>query len=145
MQIEDKLIELCQEAMLKGMVPVSCVVVKNNNIISYAHNDIKSLKHAEILAMERALDILNTNTLHDCEIHVSLEPCPMCAYGMVLSRVKKVYFYALDEKAGAVISRQNILESYNYKPRWEYKPNKIFVEFLKEFFKEKRKYDKIDI
>lgn len=138
MWIEEKLIELCDEAMSKGIVPVSCLVIKDDKLISYAFNDTKSLKHAELIAMEKAMNILNSNTLHDCEIHVSLEPCPMCTYAMVLSRVKKVYFYTLDEKAGAIISHQNILESYNYKPKWEYKPNKIFGDFLKVFFKNKR-------
>lgn len=144
--IEKKLIELSQEAIKQDEVPVACIVEKEEKIVSFAFNGKKRIKHAEMIAMELAMEVLNTNTLHDCNIYVSLEPCPMCAYAMVLARIKKLYFFALDDVAGAIISNQNIFESFSYKPKWEYIKKDIFKEMLKDFFKSKRRTcDKISI
>ncbi|HEK25750.1 MAG: nucleoside deaminase [Hydrogenobaculum sp.] len=136
--IEQKLIELCQEATSLDRVPVSAVVVKDEKIVSYAFNGIKSIEHAEMLALEKAMEKLNTKRLDGCALYVSLEPCPMCAYAIVLSRIEKVYFFSLDEKKGAVVSNVNILEYFDFKVKWEYKKNKVFEDILKDFFKSKR-------
>lgn len=136
--IENILINLCQEALSFDRVPVSAVVEKEGVILSKAYNDIKSIKHAEIMAMEMAMDKLNTKRLDGYNLYVSLEPCFMCTYACVLAHIEKVYFFSLDEKAGSIISHQNILESFDFKPKWEYKKNRIFEEILKEFFRKKR-------
>ncbi|MGC8677254.1 MAG: nucleoside deaminase [Hydrogenobaculum sp.] len=136
--IEQKLIELCQEAIAQDRIPVSAVVVKDEKIVSYAFNGIKSIEHAEMLALEKAMEELNTKRLDGCALYVSLEPCPMCAYAIVLSRIEKVYFFSLDEKKGAVVSNVNILEYFDFKVKWEYKKNKVFEDILKDFFKGKR-------
>jgi len=136
--IEQKLIELCQEAKRLDRVPVSAMVVKDDKIVSYAFNGIKSIEHAEMLALEKAMDELNTKRLDGCTLYVSLEPCPMCAYATVLSRIEKIYFFSLDEKKGAVVSNVNILEYFDFKVKWEYKKNKVFEDIIKDFFKSKR-------
>jgi len=136
--IEKKLIELCQEAKSLDRVPISAVVTKDDKIVSYAFNGIKSIEHAEMLALEKAMEHLNEKRLDGCNLYVSLEPCPMCAYAIVLSRIEKVYFFSLDEKNGAVISNINMLERFDTKVRWEYRKNKFFEDILKDFFKSKR-------
>ena len=136
--IEKKLIELCHEAKSLDRVPVSAIITKDDRIISYAFNGIKSIEHAEMLALEKAMDYLGQKRLDGCNIYVSLEPCPMCAYAMVLSRIEKVYFFSLDEKKGAVISNMNILEYFDFKVKWEYRKNETFENMLKDFFKTKR-------
>ncbi|GAB6078081.1 nucleoside deaminase [Hydrogenobaculum acidophilum] len=136
--IEKKLIELCQEAKSLDRVPVSAIVAKNEEIVSYAFNGTKSIEHAEMLALEKAMEKLNTKRLDGYNLYVSLEPCPMCAYAIALSRIEKVYFFSLDEKKGAVVSNVNILEYFDFKVKWEYKKNKIFEDMLKDFFKSKR-------
>jgi len=96
-----------QEAQLAcdtGEVPVGAVIVANNKIISKAHNEVERLKdpmaHAEILAITAALDYFDTKYLESCSIYVSLEPCPLCASAMQLSRIGKLIYSASDPKNG---------------------------------------------
>ena len=77
-------------------VPVGAVIVKNGKIISRGHN-IKekkqsSLAHAEIIAIEKATRKVKNWRLIDCDIYVTLEPCPMCASAIKQSRIKKIYY-----------------------------------------------------
>ena len=79
-------------------VPVGAVIVKNGKIISRGHN-IKekkqsSLAHAEIIAIEKATRKVKNWRLIDCDIYVTLEPCPMCASAIKQSRIKKIYYGA---------------------------------------------------
>ncbi len=86
-------------------VPVGAVIVKNGEIIASAcnkrekTNDISA--HAEILAIRRAESVLNNWRLDDCELYVTLEPCPMCAWAILQSRIKAVYFGSYDTQYGA--------------------------------------------
>lgn len=90
-----------------------------------------------MLAIREATKALDSKYLYGCEVYVSLEPCPMCAYALVLSRVEKVVFFAPDEKYGAVMSRFNLLdeECFNHRVRWEYFPVEEASLLIKEFFK----------
>jgi tRNA(adenine34) deaminase len=137
--IEKKLLELCKEAIAQDRIPVSAVVTKNDEIVSWAFNGIKSIEHAEILALEKAMNTLNTKRLDGCNIYVSLEPCPMCAYAISLARIEKVYFFSLDKKNGAILSNTNIIEYFELKLKWEYKNNSAFENMLKDYFKNKRR------
>lgn len=89
-------------------VPVGAVIVKNGTILGKAHNtrekdnDISS--HAEILAIRQAEKSLNNWRLDDCELYVTLEPCPMCGWAILQSRIKSVYFGSYDTKYGAFSS-----------------------------------------
>ena len=142
-------IKLCLEeakkAFKKGEVPVGCVIVKEGEVIAKAHNRVEELKdptaHAEMLALREATRITGSKFLYDCEVYVSLEPCIMCAYAMVLSRVKKVVFLAKDERHGGVISLYNIFDDIrlNHKVVWEYLPVEESRELLRNFFKELRR------
>ncbi len=138
-------LDLAKEGFAKSEVPVGCVVVKEGKILAKAHNRVEELKdptaHAELLALREATQRLGQKYLQGCELYVSLEPCPMCAYAMVLSRVEKVVFLALDEKYGAVLSRFNFFDEpyFNHRVRWEYMPVPEAGELLRHFFLQRRR------
>lgn len=87
-------------------VPVGCVIKYNGEIISSAHNmreennDI--LAHAEILAIKEAQKKLGTSRLNDCEMYVTLEPCPMCSWAIIQSGIKSLYFGSYNKQYGAM-------------------------------------------
>ena len=85
-------------------VPIGAVVMRGDEIIAEAHNETVArqnpMYHAEFLAIERALEVLETNRLTDCTLYVTLEPCAQCAGAIVLAKVGKLVFGAYDEKAG---------------------------------------------
>ena len=135
-----------KKAYNKLEVPVGVVIVKDDKIIARAYNqkEIKNspIKHAEIIAIEKACKKLNNWRLNDCEMYVTLEPCPMCTGAIINSRIKKVYIGAVQEKTGACGSKVDLIEEYRSE-------TKIDVEFgilkdkclklVQEFFKELRK------
>ena len=87
-------------------VPIGCVIKRNGEIIASAHNkreeknDITA--HAEILAIKQAQEKLKTSRLTDCEIYVTLEPCPMCAWAIIQSGIKAAYFGSYNSQYGAM-------------------------------------------
>ena len=96
-------------------VPVGAIIVKNNEVIAKAHNQVEekgnSIHHAEMIAINKAVRKLGYKHLLDCELFVTLEPCPMCAGAVVLSRIPKLYIGTNDPKAGACGSVLNITEN----------------------------------
>ena len=100
------------KAFLKDEIPVGCVIVKDGKIIARAHNLRESTQlvthHAEILAITKANKKLNSWRLDDCDIYVTLEPCPMCFSAIIQARFKNLYFGAYDKKAGACGSVLNL-------------------------------------
>ena len=82
-----------RKAYKKLEIPVGAIIVKDGEIIARAHNVKEekkdTTKHAEILAIQRASKKLDTWRLNDCEMYVTLEPCPMCAGAIIQSRLKK--------------------------------------------------------
>ena len=126
-------------------IPVGAVIVKNGEIIAKAHNKKESkkdtTKHAEILAIQEASKKLDNWRLMDCEMYVTLEPCPMCAGAIIQSRIKKVYIGTMDEKTGACGSVLNLLKDYKFNHEVEVEigiMQKDCEELLKQFFKELR-------
>ncbi len=105
-------LQQAEQAMEKGEVPVGAVVVQANQIIGRGHNLVESLQdptaHAEIIAITAACETLQSKSLQGCTIYVTLEPCPMCAGAIVLSRLDRLCFGAMDEKMGAASSIYNI-------------------------------------
>lgn len=141
-------IEMAKIAYKNDDVPVGAVIVKNGEIISSGYNMREKNKdataHAEIIAIRNACEKLNSWHLDNCEIYVTLEPCPMCMGAIVNSRMKKIIFGAKDAKAGACGSLLNF-NSYplNHKPLvdscvMEDETRKL----LSDFFSEKRKQKK---
>ena len=89
-------------------VPIGCVIKKEGKIIASAHNrreiDNDVTAHAEMLAIREAQRILNTSRLIGCELYVTLEPCPMCAWAIVESGISTVYFGSYNQQYGALLS-----------------------------------------
>ncbi len=132
----------------KGEVPVGAVIVDSNykKIISAAHNLCETnkdpLAHAEILAIKNALINLNQQYLNDCDIYVTLEPCPMCAGAISLSHIRRVYFGAYDVKMGGVEHNSRVFSHQDglHKPEsYGGIMEKKCSELLSEFFLSIRK------
>lgn len=124
-------------------IPVGAVIVKDGEIISEAcnmresDNDITS--HAEILAIKEAGKKLNNWRLDDCELYVNLEPCPMCAWAILQSRIKAVYFGSYNHKYGAFGSVINLADLSDFKPKiYGGIMEKECDELLENFWKSKR-------
>lgn len=102
-----------------GEISVGAVIVKNGEIISSACNKKEALNdvtaHAEILAIRQAAEKLNRWRLDDCEMYVTLEPCPMCAWAILQSRIKTVYFGSYDTNYGALGSATDLRKLSNSK------------------------------
>ena len=136
-------------AMKKNEVPIGCVIVKDGKIIARAHNLRESqqiaTKHAELIAIERACKKLKTWRLEDCDLYVTLEPCPMCAGSIILSRMRSVTFGAYDQKGGCAGSCADLfhVKGFNHYPEVH---GGILEEecaqLLKDFFRQKRKEKK---
>ncbi len=116
-------LELAQKAAELGEVPVGAVVVRKRDgkIVGEGYNlresDKNPLAHAEIIAINEASKNLGGWRLIDCELYVTLEPCPMCCGAIINSRVERVVFGAYDKKAGSCCSVTEMFElPYNHKP-----------------------------
>lgn len=87
-------------------VPIGCVIKKDGQIIASAHNrrelDDDVTAHAEIIAIKAAQRALGTSRLNGCELYVTLEPCPMCAWAISMSGISTVYFGAYNQQYGAL-------------------------------------------
>lgn len=107
-----KALREAERALEKGEVPIGAVVVRNETIIGRGHNMTEQLQdptaHAEIIAITAACDTLGSKFLEDCTLYVTLEPCPMCAGAIVLARLPRLVFGALDEKSGAASTLYDI-------------------------------------
>ena len=110
-------LELAREAADDGEVPVGAVVVRRGEIVGSGRNRREKAKnalcHAEIEAVNDACGRLGGWRLWECELYVTLEPCPMCAGAIVNARIPQVYFGAYDVKNGCCGSVANILELEN--------------------------------
>ncbi len=138
-----------RKAYKKMEVPVGAIIVKDNKIIARGYNQKESknnaLKHAEIIAIEKACKKLNSWRLLDCEMYVTLEPCAMCAGAIIQSRIKKVYIGTMDKKTGCCGSVFNLFEDYKFNHHVNIETGickEECEEILKKFFKELRKIKK---
>ena len=115
----EKIVSVAKE--IKEDIPVCVLIEKNGEIISIAVNEKEkkglTAAHAEILAIEKANKKLNSWRLEDCSMYVTLEPCPMCAWAILSSRIKNVYFGAYDTQYGAFGGRINLLNLGNFKTK----------------------------
>jgi tRNA(adenine34) deaminase len=130
-------------------IPVGAVIVKDGKIIAKAHNSKETSKnatgHAEILAIQKACKKLNSWRLLNCEMYVTLEPCPMCAGALINSRISKIYIGTDDEKTGACGSKLNLLEDFKFNhivQTEKYILKEECSQILKNFFKHLRERNK---
>ena len=114
-------LELANEAKLNNEAPVGCVIVDlSGEIIGKGQNRREELKsslaHAEIEAITDACKTLGDWRLSDCTMYVTLEPCPMCAGAVIMSRIGKLFYGAKDELTGSCGSVINLfMEKYGHK------------------------------
>lgn len=144
-------IELARISADEGEVPVGAVVVKDGEIVGEGRNRRElgknALYHAETEAIDAACKALGGWRLWQCDMYVTLEPCPMCAGAIINSRIKKVVFGAYDEKAGSFGSVINFNDlPYNHKPELqggvcEEECKALLYQFFKDL-REKRKANK---
>ena len=101
-------------------VPVGAVLVCNDQIIAKAHNTCETnhnpLQHAEIIVLNNAITILNKPYLYNCDLYVTLEPCPMCAASIAQARIRSLIFGAYDIKSGGVEHGAKIFSHTHHKP-----------------------------
>ncbi|MBX9786067.1 MAG: nucleoside deaminase [Alphaproteobacteria bacterium] len=113
-----------EKAFSKGEVPVGASIIEasTGNLIATSHNEMVERKdptaHAELLVIQKACQILGLNRLEDCDIYVTLEPCPMCAQAISFARFRRLYFGAYDPKGGGVDHGAQIFQasSCHHKP-----------------------------
>ena len=110
----EEALRLAGRAAEAGEVPVGAVIVKGGRILGRAHNQVEALRdataHAEMIAITQAAEALGNWRLEGAEIYVTLEPCPMCAGALVLSRVARIVYGAADPLAGSCGSVFNIVD-----------------------------------
>lgn len=132
------------KALKEDEVPVGCVLVKDDVVIAKAHNKKEAKQdptsHAEIECIKKACKKLNTWHLDEFELYVTLEPCIMCTGAIIQSRIKNVYYCALDNKGGSIESNINIklIKNINHYPNGYFIENKEYIKLLKDYFKSKR-------
>ena len=133
-------------------VPVGAVIVHKGQIIARAHNQMKMLKdptaHAEMIAITQAAAHLGNERLNDCDMYVTMEPCPMCAGAMVLARIRNLYYSTEDPKSGVAGSVIDILQNNKLNHRVKVTPGILREEsrsIIQEFFKGKRKHARSEI
>ncbi|MDF1758920.1 MAG: tRNA adenosine(34) deaminase TadA [Coxiellaceae bacterium] len=137
--------QLAQQAADEGEVPVGAVIVHDNKVVGEGYNQpithTDPTLHAEMVAIRAAAKQLDNYRLLDCDLYVTLEPCPMCLGAMLYSRVKRLYFGAYDDKAGAVTSVFQLLDEPRLNHRIEWQGGidaDDCAQLLKDFFKQRR-------
>jgi tRNA(adenine34) deaminase len=132
-----------------GDVPIGAVVVHEGQIIAKAYNQRRQLQdptaHAEIIALTQAAAALESWRLNGCTIYVTLEPCPMCAGALVLSRMDRLVYGCDDPKAGACRSLYNIVTDERLNHRLEVTTGVLEEqcrEQLQNFFARRRQENK---
>ena len=101
----EEALTLAREAAAAGEVPVGCVIVRNGQIVGRGRNRREekhaTVSHAEMEAIAQANETLGTWRLDECELYVTLEPCPMCAGAILNARIRWVWYGARDAAMGA--------------------------------------------
>jgi len=132
-----------RKAAEHGEVPVAALVVRNNEVIGKGSNSkhLDPTAHAEIIAIREATEGLGTWNLRGSTLYVTLEPCPMCAGAIVLSRIKCLVYGAADPRAGACGTLYNIVQDSRLNHRCEVIKGVLAQEsanLLCDYFKKRR-------
>ncbi|MFP3421693.1 tRNA adenosine(34) deaminase TadA [Bacillus sp. SIMBA_154] len=132
-----------------GEVPIGAVIVVDDQIVSRTYNlresEQRSIAHAELLAIDEACKVTGSWRLEEAVLYVTLEPCPMCAGAIVLSRVKKVVFGAYDPKGGCAGTLMNLLDDERFNHQSEVIGGVLeneCGELLSQFFRDLRQRKK---
>ncbi len=132
-------------------VPIGCVIVFDDKVIARGYNkrniDKNTLKHAEIIAIDKACKMFQDWRLEGCTLFVTLEPCAMCAGAILQSRIDRVVFATRNNKAGCCGSILNILDNDRFNHKTEIIEGVLKEDcshLMKEFFKNLRRKDKFN-
>lgn len=142
-------IKQAKKAAAIGEVPIGCVIVRDGTILARGYNrrniEGSTLAHAEIIAIKKASKKLQDWRLEDCELYVTLEPCPMCAGAIVQARIPKVVIGAMNPKAGCAGSILDLLQE----KRFNHQVDKVIgvlqeqcSQMMQDFFRELRRRKK---
>jgi len=141
----DIALEQARASAARGEVPVGAVIVQDGNIIASSGNRSIELSdptaHAEMLVIRAACEALGNERLGECDLYVTLEPCPMCATAISFARIRRLYFGAHDRKGGGVEHGARIFDqaTCHHKPEvYGGIAESECGEILREFFKERR-------
>ncbi len=140
----ERAVALAKISASEGEVPVGAVVVKDNEIVGEGRNRRElgknALYHAETEAINNACKNLGGWRLWQCEMFVTLEPCPMCAGAILQSRISKIHIGTFDETTGAAGSTINILQNPNLNHFLDivWNNDEECSKILTEFFKDRR-------
>jgi tRNA(Arg) A34 adenosine deaminase TadA len=142
----ERALQQAREAALRGEVPIGAVVVgPDGAVLAEAGNrtegDRDPTAHAELLAIRAAAARIGAPRLVDCDLHVTLEPCPMCAQAIAFARIRRLYYGAADPKGGGVEHGPRIFNQ----PTCHHRPE-VYAgiaeqeagELLRGFFRERR-------
>ncbi len=128
-----------------GEVPVGAVIERGGEVIAVAGNEREEKNdptaHAEMIAIRKAAEKLGGWRLTGCTIHVTIEPCPMCAGAIYQARIERLVYGAADDKAGAAGTLMDIPRDPRLNHRTEVTPGVLANEcaaILKEFFSSRR-------
>ena len=145
LEAERFMLEAIQEAKkAENEVPVGAVIVKDGRIIARAHNERETagpLAHAEMLAIQRAFAALSARRLHGCTLYVTLEPCPMCAGGIIMAELDACIYGAWDDKQGCCGSVYSLPEDPAFYHRVQCSGGVMEAEcagLLRDFFQKRR-------
>ncbi len=140
-----KAFEQAKLAEQRGEVPIGAVLVHKDQIIAANGNRTLELKdptaHAEVLVIRQACELLKSERLPECDLYVTLEPCPMCAAAISFARVRRLYYGATDKKSGAVESGTRYFsdKTCHHAPEvYSGIMESDCIKILKDFFKNKR-------
>jgi len=129
------------KAFYKLEVPVGAVVVKDNKVIAKAYNKRETkqnaLFHAEVLTINKACKKLKSFRLNDCQLFVTLEPCPMCSGAIINARLNKVFYACCDFNYGCAGSKYNFLQDKAFEHNVDYEVGLLkddCQKLLKDFF-----------
>ena len=136
-------IKEAEKAAKKGEIPIGAIIVKGGEIIASCHNTVEqtgcALCHAEINAIEKASQLCG-KFLSDCEMYVTVEPCPMCTGAIINSRIKRLYIGADEPNTGACGSKTDLMVKYNANTEVYHGISETkCIELMKDFFEEMRK------
>lgn len=135
-----------ERAFERSEVPVGAVIVHRNTVIAKGHNQVEMMHdptaHAEMIALTAAAAHLENKFLKECVLYVTMEPCPMCAGAIVLSRIPTIVFGCYDPKMGASGSVMNVTENKRLNHQVHVIGGVLDAEcggLVKEFFEKMRK------
>jgi len=141
----DLALDEARGAAAAAEVPVGCVIVRDGSVVARAGNrtlrDRDPTAHAEMLAIRAAAAKLGAPRLVECDLYVTLEPCPMCAQAISFARIRRLYWGAPDPKSGGVEHGPRIFDQPTCHHRPELYPGlgeREAGELLRGFFRERR-------